>query len=105
MDAKTKRLYSKLKPCLDGMDGTVRDMTDDMLRTYAWYCVKVKELTDLIDVEGSIVDTPRGTRQNPACDVLHKYSMRKGEYYARLVGVIGKDDKQAADRLAQFVTR
>lgn len=99
------KLYARLKPCLDGLDGIELELTDDLLKTYCWLTVKVDELTAAIESEGPVIETPRGPKTNPANTVLHQYTQRKADYYTRIMKAVSKAGVASADRLAAFVGR
>lgn len=98
-------MYRQLKPCLDGLDGVERELTDDMLKTFCWYTVKVDELSKRVEAEGVVVETPRGPRPNPANNALHQYTQRKADYYSRILKAVSKAGVASTDRLAAFVGR
>lgn len=103
MDERAEAMMLDLAPCLDDLSGAERDMTEDMLRTFCWYSVQIDDLVHELDVEGVIIDTPKGFRANPANAVLHQYTQRRGDIYAKVLKVISGSGSVAADRLAEFV--
>lgn len=103
MQDKVQEMYDSLSPCLDGLDGAERELTDDMLKTFCWYSVNVDELTASIDSEGPVIDTPRGLKTNPLNTVLHQYTQRKADFYQRILRAVSKAGVASVDRLAAYV--
>ena len=104
-DDRVDEEMEQLSVCLKDLGGAERAMTEDMLRMYVWYHVNAEDLRKTLDMEGLIVETPRGQKEHTANALLHKYTQRMGDFYSKIVKVIGRNNPVAADRLSQFVNR
>lgn len=102
-DERVSALMGEMEPFLERLDGVEAVMTRDMLRTFCWYAVKVDDLTDAIEAEGIMLDTPKGPRPNPCNPVLHQYAQRKADYYQKCLRSLSKTGAEAVDKLAEFM--
>ena len=103
MDERVDEMMAELSCCLDGLAGAERSMTEEMLRTFCWYSVKTDDLMAAIEHEGILIETARGPKPNPANQVLHQYTQRKGDCYQKVLKSVAKSGSAAVDKIAQFV--
>lgn len=104
-DERVSEMMGEMEQYLERLDGAESVMTRDMLRTFCWYAVKVDDLTEAIEREGIMLDTPKGPKANPCNAVLHQYAQRKGDYYQKCLKSLSRAGSDAVDKLAEFVTR
>lgn len=102
-DERVAEYMAEMEPFLAKLDGVKAIMTRDMLRTFCWYSIMVDELTECIEQEGIMIDTPKGSRPNPANAVLHQYAQRKADYYQKCLKSLAEAGAEAVDKLAEFM--
>lgn len=92
-DTKVKMLYESMSKAFSELD----EMTASMLRSYCVTCIQVDEITARIKKEGYFVDTPKGKKENPAINTLHKLNSDKARYFTPLKRFLNKQTEGAAD--------
>lgn len=92
-DTKVKMLYETMSKAFSELD----DMTASMLRSYCVTCIQVDEITARIKKEGYFIDTPKGPKENPAINTLHKLNSDKARYFTPLKRFLNKQTEGAAD--------
>lgn len=102
-DEQVTAYLAEMEPFLEKLDGIEAIMTRDMLRTFCWYSIKVDELAECLESEGIMLDTPKGSKPNPANAVLHQYAQRKSDYYQKCLKSLSKAGAEAVDKLAEFM--
>lgn len=92
-DTKVKMLYETMSKAFTELD----DMTASMLRSYCVTCIQVDEITARIKKEGYFIDTPKGKKENPAINTLHKLNSDKARYFTPLKRFLNKQTEGAVD--------
>ena len=92
-DTKVKMLYESMSKAFTELD----DMTASMLRSYCVTCIQVDEITARIKKEGYFIDTPKGKKENPAINTLHKLNSDKARYFTPLKRFLNKQTEGAVD--------
>lgn len=103
MDERVSEMYGQLKDCLDGLSGVEMVLTASMLWDFCWLHVKVEDLQKTIDMEGILADGPKGPRENPCVQPLHKFETQKNNTFSKLLKAVSKSGTEAVDKLSKFV--
>ncbi len=92
-------LYGKVAPLFEGADGC--ELIEGTLRDLCFYTVQIRGLQDALEREGSIVDTPKGSRTNPAAPLLHQYMTDKNACLKTLLPLLRATGRK--DALMEFL--
>lgn len=103
VEERTQDIYSQLQGCLDCLKGEEKDMTSSVLESFCRSTAMEEYLWNMIMVEGTIIETPRGIASHPANAEYHKYDADKTRNYAKLIQVLKAHNQASADELAEFV--
>lgn len=87
-------MYGRMAVAFTELD----DMTSSMLRSYCVICAQIDDLNERIEDEGYFVDTPKGPKENPAVNTVHKLNADKARYFAPLKRYLAKDREGALDK-------
>lgn len=96
----TESLFDKVwklfdgNPNRDALKGTVYDL--------CFYTVEIRKLQDIIEAEGSVIDTPRGDKTSPAATLLHTYMTDKNACLKTLLPVM--KSHVSKDELMDFLS-
>lgn len=99
-ETKVDRLYDSMRKAFSELD----ELTASMLRSYCVTCIQVDEITARIKDEGYFIDTPKGKKENPAINTLHKLNSDKARYFTPLKRFLNKQTEGAVDaKMAAFM--
>lgn len=97
------RMLSEVMNCLQSMPRAEYFMTEDMLKTYCWASVHLKELTDKVNCEGALLYGSGGARENPAIATIAKLASKKSDYYTKIMKMLDKNAQDAMSSLDAFL--
>lgn len=77
--------------------GEIDEPTRSVLHSYALTCCQIDEVNRRLTKEGLLIETERGTRENPAVSTLHKLNADKARYYTPLKRVLDRHRSEAEE--------
>lgn len=101
---KVDDVFQKYRTKVVGVDPASQAILENMLLDYAWLEVTVEELKAKLDEEGLILDTEKGSKENPAFALLIKATGRKQEFFAKIFTETRKTQGEQEDSLMDFIS-
>lgn len=103
-EERISRMVNLVMSSLAEMDNAEYRMTQDMLETYCWISVHLKDLTDKVNTEGMLLYNEQGIpKENPAVPTIAKLAAKKSDYYTKIFRVLSQNAREAISSLDAFL--
>lgn len=96
-------MVNTIMSCLSDMPSAEYKMTEDMLETYCWTSVHLKDLTEKVNKEGAMVYVGGTARENPAIATIAKLAGKKSDYYTKIYRVLNASARETISSLDAFL--
>lgn len=104
IEERIDRMVKMVMASLSDMENAEYRMTQDMLETYCWVSVHLKDLTDKVNAEGVMLYSENGTpREHPAIPTIAKLAAKKSDYYTKIFRVLDKNAREVINSLDEFL--